>query len=144
MNCKYSKKFKNYLEFLTNRLIPHMNHQEYTYTLQYEPTADPEDDNTLASCDPYDTKYFEYVITIYPPLFEEYKKKRYDYVSNTMLHELCHMVTGGIVGFAYKHIPNHLADEFTKIEEQQTQRLTKIVFDLLPKDWYLPKEMEKK
>ena len=129
-NMKYSTDFKNYILETCKKLRWEFFVNEYQMTVGYSEEAKLDNEEVAATISS-DGRYLNFKITIYPTLFEYWKKKDLKTINEALTHEFCHLLTDPPYDFAVKGISDKEHDYLTDIRERQTQRITNIIFPLL-------------
>lgn len=122
--------FKQYVRRVFTEIKRYMYLHEYSYSIVWS----TEDKGNGALADILvDNKYLNFRVTIYPSLEKYFDEGNYIGVTETLLHELCHVYTEPMYDVAITHCPPALDDQVEFIREQGTQRITGAILPLLPK-----------
>jgi hypothetical protein len=85
-----------------------------------------------------DTRYLEFEVNLGAKFYQRWKKKEYRQMAELMAHELSHVYTEPYAELFEHYLPPKAKKQLAHINEQQTERLSKLIMlNIKPKD-YLP------
>jgi hypothetical protein len=140
-NLDYPADFRGYIQSLTRFLLKILNHTEYRVTFRFQSEPNREDAGSCTSTWMQilvNGTYLWATIDIYPRSLEAWNDKEYDFLGNSLLHEVCHLLTHPIAQNAMYDAAPSQQTPFRDITERQTQRIANVIAALLPENWYLP------
>ena len=74
-----------------------------------------------------DTRYLQIDICISGKIYKQWKQKKYKEIVWLLVHEIAHVHTDPYYEFYGKFVPKKLADQLEHLNEQQTERLAKLI-----------------
>jgi hypothetical protein len=85
-----------------------------------------------------DTRYLQVKMAISGKLYKQWRNKQYKEMVELIAHELTHIYTDPYYEFFWEHVPKKFRNQIEHVNEQQTERLTKLILlNIKPKE-YLP------
>ena len=143
MKKKYE--YKDYVYKLVSYLRTEIFHGEYRFVIFYEKSdkdCDSED-RSIAAEITVDVEYLNFTLYLYPICERWWKEKKYGEIGQTIVHELCHILTQPLYNLALFDAAPSQKNPFKEINERQTQRIANIIDYLLPKDYANPENVFK-
>ena len=130
MKEKFDDKFKSYTKKLVEEYRTLIFASEYEIDIKFE----WEDSDNFAEIR-IDTKYLNATLSIYKPLYKEYKANGKKAFAKIILHEICHLLTEPQYDDTMKIFNGKLLhnDTINDTRERQTQRVTNALWALLDK-----------
>jgi hypothetical protein len=138
----YPQEFKTYISKLVRYANFHTYHGEYERTITWCAEPDADNDNTTIADITTDDAYLNYVINIYPPLLDFWKRKEYSKCGRYMLHEICHLFIHPVARWAREDAAPSQLRAIQRDVERQTQRIANTIDPFFPKKWWEPKRLD--
>lgn len=133
---KTSLPYRTYVRKLVSNLREYFFLHDWTIVLEYpEEDESGEHVGTLA-CIHADSTYLNAIIEVFPRSLHYFEEEPLEEFVQILLHEIVHIPTDGVTKFARKSVSEITQPHFVDMLEQQTQRLTRIIFQSLPKSVY--------
>lgn len=136
--------FKEYIKALVCFCRDVTNQREYQVNLKWSEVDSPTD-NDHDSCKmeiQVDSVYLYFTITVFPQSFLSWEQKDYAQLSEYVIHELSHLFIEPVAKlFMWDACPSQ-KQSYRDTIERQTERISKVIWYLLPKDWYLPEKLK--
>lgn len=137
---RFSKKFKNYTLAICSYLRWMYYHNEYQMKIDYIDII-PNDDMprkvTEAEIE-INSAYLTMTIKISRQMQSHWENKDYSEIALIMCHEFSHLLVEPIDKIARKYVSKIEDKYLSEANERQTQRISNIISDRLPKNWYIP------
>ena len=136
--------YREYIKKLTQYLRTEIFHGEYRFTVFYEdnPKDDREDAERICSAEiTIDPMYLNFNLYIYPIIETWWKDKKYTAIGQTLVHEVCHILTQPLYNLALGDAAPSQKDPFKEVNERQTQRIANVIDYLLPENYADPKKV---
>jgi len=128
---EYPKTFKDYIEDLVNYWKPKLllHHYDISFKYQDKQKANVDTDAAIIVSD----RYLQGTITIFPQLLKAWKEKNYKDIENTIVHEICHIITDNLFMGAHKYSPEIFHDLLDHENEKLVQMITNIFISMKEK-----------
>lgn len=146
--------FKDHIRTLTRSLKTQFYLGEYEMDLHWEKKAatgcsvhsgdrDEAGFTTIASIN-HDTRYLNMSIKIYPIMLDFWNRGDDWKIGRSLVHEFCHMLVDPVFEALAFGTGKEKWEQANDIRERQVQRTANVIFDGMPKDWYIRKPAKKK
>jgi hypothetical protein len=132
---KLTQPYKQHVAKLVKYLREEMYLHEWDLTLKFAEHPKEEKDDCVADIHT-DSKYLNATITFYPRNQAAFNRNDGKYILDTVVHELCHILTEPLYIIAINGITNTASEFLEEVRERQTQRITNIIIPFIPKSVY--------
>jgi len=137
-------RYQAYIRKLAQALRTELFLGEYALDIVFFKGAIPDYENAAATCD-VDNTYLDITVKVAGIVQKHWRNKHYWTICNILCHELCHALTDPLYHCSIQRIPDKkigawglVNNEWERVRERQTQRITNVVMALLPKSFYWP------
>lgn len=113
--------------------------KEYEYDIYWMNEPETKDGFTVTASIDINVRYLKYDLKIYPIILKKFKEGDYGEVVSTMVHEMSHLYTEPLYEFAINAATNHTKEILETIKEQQTQRISSCIYELIAEKLWKPK-----
>lgn len=136
--------FKEYIKALASMCRDVTGHREYQLQFKWseiDSSTDSAHDSVKMEIR-IDTVYLYCVITVYPQSFIAWEQNDHATLSEFIIHELCHLFIEPVAKLFMWDASSSQRDHYKDTIERQTERISKVIWYLLPKEWYLPEKLK--
>lgn len=129
VKATYKSEVVRILALLSKDAMPSI--YEYDIDVVFDkPQSYFRNESVLAQVD-VDIVYLSAVISPAPTLEDYWNLKNYEKVGWTLCHELCHILTEPLYDMAWDVVSKDLRDTLNDVRERQTERICKIIMNLI-------------